>query len=82
MLSTRQVSEMLGCSRSTVQRAAARTGVGRLVGAQFVFSPAEVKRLRRAVHRQAGNPKMIPGSRYCRETGRVGGQSKKVAAAK
>ncbi len=60
LLTTAQVAALLGISRDRVPRLARSRGVGRRVGRDWLFSPAEVAALRL---RKPGRPRRANGMR-------------------
>ena len=53
-----EVAKRLGCHPCTVTRHANTSGIGRkAAGHIWLFSPTDVRRLRRLVHRKPGRPK-------------------------
>lgn len=54
--SSREVAELIGCSKPTVTRAAKKLGVGTRIGQTLAFSKGEIEQIRKAVRKGPGNP--------------------------
>lgn len=61
--STRQAAEKLGCSVTTISRAARRSGVGiYFVGGRLAaLAPTDLVTLKATIHETSGNPNWIAG---------------------
>lgn len=59
-----EAAKAVGCSVSTVSRAAARAGVGVFAGGRLVaLTAGDIEAVRLATHRTPGNPKWIAASK-------------------
>ena len=63
--STITAAAELGVDKSTISRHAAKLGVGTRLGANLVFSAADLAALRKSISQaRAGNPNFVPGNRF------------------
>ena len=62
LLSLPEVARTLARPKTSVLRVALRVGVGRRVGAQWIYTPTEVERIRSGFKAGPGNPNMTPGN--------------------
>ena len=54
-----EAAEVLGCSRSSVNRQVRALGLGRMIARIHVLSPADLERVRGQINLEPGNPEWI-----------------------
>lgn len=52
-------AEKIGCHKASVTRAATAHGIGRRHGPTWIFTAADLKKLRRLIRETRGNPNFV-----------------------
>jgi hypothetical protein len=67
LLSAAEVAELLGKDPSNIRRVAKRIGIGRQIGRAWIFTAAEVEKIRAAYRDGPGSPAFVEGNQLARK---------------